>query len=250
MVSTAALKAAIRQGLHAVWANLFPILALQCAMAVTVALYFCWPAAAAVLSSFAAWQHSGGFLAAATATALAGGALSEITLVYLCDKGRWTRQHVENLVFKMGMFSISGGVVFEFYQWQAVWFGTGLAWSVVVPKILVDQFIFSVFWATSYQTLMTRWQILRFSGRRLWNELDGNFVTQRMLPVLVINWMMWIPGVTLIYTMPLNLQTPMNIFGTAIWGILLAAVAKQGQAGGNITAPVPALSEIMAATPE
>ena len=49
-----------------------------------------------------------------------------------------------------------------------------------------------------------------------------------MLPVLVTNWMFWIPGVSLIYSMPLNFQTPLFIFATAIWGILLPAVGRQG----------------------
>jgi hypothetical protein len=249
VISASAFSAAIRKGLKAAGENLLPILVLQSAMAATVAIYFLWPTGSVALSRFAAWQHSGGFLAAAAATALAGGALSEISIIYLCDKGRWTKQHLEKLGFKLIMFFISGSLVFEFYQWQAVWFGTGLAWSVVVPKILVDQFIYTVFWSTPYQTLMTRWHALHYSGRQLWNELDANFITQWMLPVLVTNWMLWIPCVTFIYSMPLNLQTPLNIFASAIWGILLAAVSVQDRAK-NPTAQVPAPPEIMTAIPD
>jgi hypothetical protein len=248
VIPTSALNAAIRKGLRATWDNLLPILVLQGAMAATVAAYFVWPAGSEALSRFAAWQHSGGFLAAAAATALAGGAMSEVSLVYLRDKGRWTPGHLGNLGFKLVMFFISGGIVFEFYQWQAVWFGTGLAWSVVVPKVLVDQFLYTVLWSTPYQTLMTRWQALNYSGRRLWNELNADFIAQRMLPVLVTNWMLWIPCVTFIYSMPLNIQMPLAIFATAIWAILLATVSKQERGTRDITAPV--LPEIMTAIPE
>jgi hypothetical protein len=62
-------------------------------------------------------------------------------------------------------FFIAGAIVYEFYAWQAIWFGQGAAWSVLVPKILVDQFIYTVFWATPYYTLLTRWQALGYSGR-------------------------------------------------------------------------------------
>ena len=42
-------------------------------------------------------------LTAGVATALAGGALAEASLVYFCDRGRWTLRHVENLAFKSAM---------------------------------------------------------------------------------------------------------------------------------------------------
>jgi hypothetical protein len=55
-----------------------------------------------------------------------------------------------------------------------------------------------------------------------------------MLPILVTNWMFWLPGVSLIYAMPLVLQTPLFIFATAIWGLLLPAVAQQERAESNV----------------
>ena len=213
------------------------MLALQTAMAFVVATYYCWPAGASLLARYATWQHSGGILAAAVATALAGGVLSELSRVYIQDKGRWTLTHVDNMVFNMVLFFICGGLVYEFYRWQAVWFGEGATWSVLVPKILVDQFIYSVVVATPLYTFAPRWHELRYSGTKLWQELDINFVTDRMLPVLVTNWMFWLPGVTLIYSMPSILQTPLFIFATAIWGLLLPAVTRQGASHAIETVP-------------
>jgi hypothetical protein len=199
---------------------------LLAAMSVLVATYYCWPAGASVLSQYAAWQHAGGIFRAGLVAGFAGGILSELSVVYICDGGRWNRTHIENMIFRFVVFFIGGMIVYQFYEWQAFWFGDGLSWRVLLPKILVDQFIFSVFWSTSYQTLTFRWQALRYSGSRLWNELDENFVFERMLPVLITNWMFWIPGVTLVYSMPLILQMPLNIFATAIWSLLLAGLAK------------------------
>ena len=227
--SHSVLGRAARKGLLAAWHNLLPMLVLEGAMAVLVAIYYFWPPGAALLSRYAAWQHSGGVLLSALATALAGGVLSELSLVYLQDKGRWTRGHLENMAFKFAMFFVSGIMVYELYLWQAVWFGNGAAWSVLVPKVLVDQFVYSAFWATPFVTILLRWQSLRYSGARLWKELDLDFVLERMLPVLVTNWMFWIPGVCLIYSMPQILQSPLFIFATAIWGLLLPAVTRQGR---------------------
>ena len=196
-------------------------------MAIIVALYYFSPSVAQILERFARWQHSGGILAAAAASSFAGGLLSEASLVYVQEGGRWTRAHLENLLFKMCLFFVSGAAVFEFYEWQAIWFGNGLSWSVIVPKILVDQFGFTVTWSLPVQTISTRWQALHFSGRLLRQELNLNFITDRMLPVLVTNWYFWLPGVTLIYAMPQNLQMPLCILANAIWGILLSATARQ-----------------------
>jgi len=222
------------------------MLVLLTAMAAVVAIYYCWPAGAALLSRYAAWQHAGGVLAAALATACAGGVLSEVSLVYFQNGGRWTRDNLENMAFKWMFFFVSGAIVYEFYGWQAVWWGQGATWQVLVPKILVDQFGYTVFWSTPYNTLLTRWQMLGYSGSRLGMELNGDFVTGRMLPVLVTNWMFWIPGVTLIYSMPLILQTPLFIFATAIWSLLLLAVTRQGSLDRSAVAPVPAVAEILA----
>jgi len=226
------------------------MLALQAAMAVTVAIYYGWPAGTAVLSGYATWQHAGGVFAAALATALAGGVLSELSLVYFQDKGRWSARHFEDMVFKFIFFFINGAVVYEFYCQQAVWFGQGIAWSVLVPKVLVDQFIFTVAWAMPFQTVVFRWQALRYSGKWLWRELNWDFVAERMLPVLVTNWMFWLPGVVLIYSMPTNLQTPLFIFATAIWGLLLPAVTRQGYSETAAPYPVPAPAEILATPAE
>ena len=202
------------------------MLVLLVAMSALVVIYYFWPAGAAALSRYAEWQHAGGIIRTGLVAGFAGGILSELSVIYVRDGGRWTKTNLENMAFRFAVFFFGGVIVGEFYQWQAVWFGDGVSWRVLLPKVLVDQFIFSVFWSTCYQTTVFRWQALRYSGSRLWSELDGNFVIERMLPVLVTNWMFWIPGVTLVYSMPLILQMPLNIFATAIWSLLLAGLAK------------------------
>jgi hypothetical protein len=203
------------------------MLMLQASMAAIVLTYYFWPAGAAVLSSYAAWQHQGGILAAALVTALAAGGLSECSLVYFQNKGRWTLHHVEHMAFKFGMFFIGGAIVYIFYGYQAIWFGNGNSWPVLLKKVFVDQFIFSFFWANPYSATLVRWHALHYSFPKLWREFDLNFATERILPICITGWMFWIPGVFLIYSMPTPLQVPLFIFANAMWGILMPAVAKQ-----------------------
>ena len=217
--------AAIKKGLQAGWENLSAILALETVMALLVASYYFWPTASAALSRFAIWQQSGGILMAALASALAGGVLSEVTLVYFQEGGRWSKGRLENTGFKFVLFFISGAIVYEFYRMQAVWFGNGTAWRVLASKIIVDQLGYTVFWSVPFQVVVTRWHALRFSVSRLRGEMKHDFIRERMLPVLVTNWMLWFPGVTFVYCMPQNLQMPLAIFGNAIWSLLLSTTA-------------------------
>ena len=206
-------------------------------MAAAVASYYCWPAATAIFSRLAAWQHAGGVLYAGLAMAFAGGILSELSLIYFQNKGRWTAAHLDNMVFKTIFFFVNGSIVYEFYTYQTYWFGEGTAWSVLLPKIMVDQLIYSVIWSLPFQTFLFRWHHLRYSGRRLWMELDWSFVVERMLPILITNWMFWIPGVLFIYSMPSVLQMPLAIFATAIWSVLLSAVARHDEPDASATMP-------------
>jgi len=246
--SRSSLGEAFRKGVRAAWQNLPPMLALLAAMAAVVAIYYWWPPGTEVLSRYAAWQQTGGILATAVPLAFAGGWLSELSVIYFQNRGRWTRNNVENMAFKWVLFFIAGAMVYEFYGWQAIWWGQGATWSVLVPKVLVDQFGYTIVFSTPFYALMTRWQILGYSGKRLWMELNWNFVTERMLPILVTNWMFWIPGVTLIYSMPTNLQTSLCIFATAIWGLLLPAVTRQERRETATPAPNPQVAgaEILA----
>ena len=223
----ALLRDAGRKGFDAGRRSLSAMLAILSVMGLVVTLYYLSPAAARIMDSFARWQHSGGVFAAALASSLAGGLLAETSLVYFQDRGRWTRAHLDNVVFRMGLFFISGAVVFEFYERQGAWFGHGTGWSTLVPKILVDQFIFTPIWSIPTQTTASRWHALHYSFPELRRELNLNFVTERMLPVLVTNWMFWLPGVTFVYAMPQNLQMPLCILANAIWGLLLSATARQ-----------------------
>jgi hypothetical protein len=230
---------AVRTGWRAAISNLPSILALQVAMAAIVATYYLWPAAE--------WQGRGGFLANGLALAIAGGVLSQLCLVYVQQRGRWTRTNVENLIFNFVAFFISGCIIYEFYRMQAVWWGNGARLSIIVPKVLVDQFGYTVFFGAPYYALLTRWHALHYSGARLWRELNRDFVTELLLPILVANWMFWIPAVSFVYAMPQVLQAPLGVFATAIWGLLITTVSSRRTAPAPI--PVTIANPPLVATP-
>jgi hypothetical protein len=226
-------------------ASLASIIALQVAMALVVGIYYFWPPGSAVLSRYALWQASGGALGTGLVYSLAGGGLSEISLVCFQQKGRWTKANLESVAFKLVVFFISGCLVYEFYHYQTIWWGTGTSLSVIVPKVLVDQFGYTLLFAAPYYAILTRWHALRYSTTRLWSELRRDFFTERLLPVLVTNWMFWIPAVSFVYAMPSVLQPPLAAFATAIWGLLVTALGSQEAAHTAEPFPVPASPSLL-----
>jgi hypothetical protein len=245
----AAVGDAFRRGWLAAIKNLHAILAFEAAMAAVVGVYYLWPTGSGVLSRYARWQASGGALGTGLVYAVAGGVLSELSLVYFQQRGRWTWTNGESLAFKFAIFFVSGCIVYYFYRWQAVWWGAGTTLSVIFPKVVVDQFGYTVIWSTPYYALLTRWHALRYSGAELWRELDARFLTDRLMPVLATNWMFWIPAVSFVYAMPSVLQPPLAAFATGIWGLLVATVGSQDPSSSVAHDSVAAASPQMLAEP-
>jgi hypothetical protein len=247
----AAASEAVRQGWRAAISNLASILAIQAAIGAVVAMYYLWPAGGAVLSAYARWQISGGPFSNGLACSVAG-MLSEVTFVYFQQRGRWTQANLENLFFKFILFYISGFIVYEFYRYQAIWWGDRPTLSVIATKVIVDQFGYTVIFSAPYFALLTRWQALRYSGTALWREVRDSFLTERLLPVLVTNWMFWIPAISFIYSMPFMLQPALAVFASAIWGVLVSAIGRQEPANSatcNAVAAGPDGSPPMVAAP-
>jgi hypothetical protein len=237
---------ACRRGWRAAVANLRAIVALEGAMAAVVAIYYLWPAGHELMSRYGQWQSANGGLGNGISLALAGGLLSEVSFVYFQNRGRWQWANLESLLFKLVIFFISGVIVYYFYRQQAVWWGNGTGFSTIVPKVIVDQFGYTVIFSAPYFSLLTRWHALRYSGARLWQELRGNFLTDRFLPLIVTNWVFWIPAVSFVYAMPLILQPPLAALATAIWGLLVAALGSQ-EPGSPAEALAPAETQPIAA---
>jgi hypothetical protein len=65
------------------------------------------------------------------------------------------------------------------------------------------------------------------------------FYVLTVLPVLVSNWLFWIPMVVLIYCFPTSLQLPLGILACAIWSLLVAALVEPADALVTSTGELP-----------
>ena len=64
-------------------------------------------------------------------------------------------------------WAMRGVDVDAFYRLQAIIFGNGVDWRTIVSKVLIDQFVYCVFWATPVTALFYSWKDVDFSIKRL-----------------------------------------------------------------------------------
>jgi hypothetical protein len=231
----------VRLGLNAARANFAPAVLVQLLMLSLVISYFYLPAAKPIFEVLTDWNVQGGLFFSFFAMGITVGGITEIFSVYLHKRGRWTGEDLANMSFNFVIFGLLGVMNSIFYQLQAHLFGTGRSLEVLAAKTLVDQFVYTPFLSNPTQTLAFLWRSEQFSFRRTVEKMRQfrQFYVLTVLPVLVSNWLFWIPMVVLIYCFPTSLQLPLGILACAIWSMLLAALVQPADAHSTSTKGVP-----------
>lgn len=120
------------------------------------------------------------------------------------------------------------GVICDaFFTLQAGWFGEGNAFSILIRKTLVDQFVWTVVFITPMNVLFYSWAGRGFplSGLRL-KDLGGLY-REKYVPILVSNWCVWIPVILAVYAFPTPLQIQVSGFACAFWSLLCFRLGKK-----------------------
>jgi hypothetical protein len=99
-------------------------------------------------------------------------------------------------------------------------------------KLAVDQFIYSPFWAVPTYLIALRWMERGCSWKRTRASLDRVFWTRTFPTVLVTNWLIWIPAVTLVYSLPAPLQFPLFSVIMCFFVLLVTLLARGNEEGG------------------
>lgn len=205
---------------------LIPGLILQFFAVVILLVYFNVPGAQVYFTFFGALKINYGFAYSFFATALFGG-LIPFGYLWLSGQLRNNRSVVTVGIFYCVFWGIKGVEVDLFYRLQSSWFGQGNDLATLVTKVAVDQFIYSAFWAAPTITLSYLWMEAGFNLRACWQALDGRYLTQTLPTVIVSNWLVWIPAVSIIYAMPNQLQIPLFNLVLCFWVLLLAVLNKR-----------------------
>jgi hypothetical protein len=230
-------KAIVTSGLAGVKRNALPGLALQSFALVLVLLYYLAPGARPTFDTVAMWKTRYGLGYSALATAIFGGA---IPVLYLLASGQIPRERRRNDFLLCVLFWAYRGIEVDlFYRLQAYLFGDRAAFAVVAPKVLLDQFVYSVLVAAPGQVVFYLWKDRGFSFRAIKPDLNLRYLVGAVATVVFSQWMVWIPAVSIIYCLPLPLQIPLCNVVSCFWVLLLTFVSRRSaEAAGRLRATV------------
>jgi hypothetical protein len=217
-----------RAGFRATMQSIKPAMFVWGLMAAVAALYYAVPASQVFFSGLASLQKRMGLLFPFLGMGLSVGFMAEAVKVGMSKEKRWTRENSLNAVFNLLMFGVLGVLQNYLYAFQEKWFGTGASLAVLVPKVIFDQFVWTVFFANPYQAILYLWKNTGYSWKKVGAKIlpFKAFWGTQILPVLITNWAFWIPMVAIIYCFPAELQLPLAILAVTIWVLLLSILTS------------------------
>ncbi|MBN2811156.1 MAG: hypothetical protein JXP39_04630 [Spirochaetales bacterium] len=224
------LSAALRAGLSSARENALPGLVLWLvAMAVVLGYYFFSPVTDA-LETLGALKARGGFLYSAIATAIFGGLIPffwRSAMNRKSGQSSWPVRPWQAGLFLAAFWAWKGVEVDLFYRFQDILFGAGAEASKIIPKVLMDQFVYNPVWAAWTQILAYWWLENSFRPASLADRALWSSIGPRVLSILISTWGVWIPMVSIIYAMPSNLQIPLFNIALCFWSLMLSSLTKE-----------------------
>ena len=187
--------------------NLLPCLLLNTVAVLLVISYYRWPAAAGFWQAVGDFKLRWSFAFSFGSTVFAAVLLPTFLqwVMGTLPEGRRVFRVVSLALF----WGFRGMEIDLFYQFQGWLFGHGHDAATLAKKVAMDQFIYSVLWAVPTFVIALRWVDNQGSWQRTREGLDRNFWTRTYPSILFTNWLVWIPAVALIYSLPAPLQFPL-----------------------------------------
>ncbi len=207
-------------GLRAARANLVPGLLVQAAMLSILLGYWFYPPTREWLDHLAVLKARWGYGYSAVASIIAGALIPELMRVLVFQRGRVQRENFTNLIFTVPFWCGMGLAVDLLYRQQVVWFGDEATFRVIWKKVLVDQFGYNPLFAAPVIAWLYDWKNsgYRFAGTSRFFTVT--YYREIVVPTLFATWGVWIPIVTILYSLPSLLQIPLFALALSLWVML------------------------------
>lgn len=227
---------ALAIGILSVRTNAVPMVVLWLLAALTVLGYYRCSVVFGMLEPLAKWQRETGWPAAAVNRVVFGGLLPGIfllTITSIRPRRPW-RTVLANCLFA-GVWGVLSNA---FFTLQAQVFGGGTDFPTLVVKVLVDKCVWSACLCVPVSSLFFFWEGRDFSVARCRRDWPKSWLRQMYLPVLLADFMVWIPVQFAVYMFPLPLQIQLVGFAGAFWSLVgLAAGVRLVQARASSASP-------------
>lgn len=222
------LRRARTEALKALRANLLPGILLQSLMACMGAAYLWHPASRAVFGELAAVRSEWGLLFSFIGTALGSAVLPELLRLILPhpeNAGGRTPTLLSRLLFGIPFWGLIGVQVDLFYRLQDFLFGPSETLPVLVKKVAVDALLYCPLLAIPQAVCVMLWRDHGFTGRGFLGHTPLGFYALKIFPVLLANWMVWIPLLCIIYSIPQALSIPFFIVAQCFWVMVFTTLS-------------------------
>ncbi len=218
------LKEVVRLGWGGARSNLLPGAVLWVAGLVLVISYYQVEAVAEVLDKLGRFKldHSPWF--AIVSTALFGSLIPWLVQALFLKGGE--KQPFRQVPWLLLFWGFHGWQVDWLYRIQAGLFGNGIDFMTILKKTLVDEFVWVPFLAVWQLVLGYLWIEKKGSMAEVRAALKKKPFFDRVIPLMIANWVVWIPAVSLIYLFPLPLQLPLMNIILALWCLILTFFTK------------------------
>jgi hypothetical protein len=137
-------------------------------------------------------------------------------------EGRWRRVGLLTL-----FWGYRGMEIDLFYRLQGWLFGSGNDVGTLLTKVAVDQFVMSPLWFVPTYLIALRWVDMGGSWSRTRASLGGEFWKGTLPTVLVTNWLVWIPTLALVYSLPAALQFPLFSVVMCFFILIVTLLARE-----------------------
>lgn len=218
-----------RLGWQAARTNLLPgAIIVILALGVLVG-YHKWPAFHDALEQVRVWKDRFGFLFSAVSTAFFAGLLP--LFFRLIPKETRNDPQFRHLPFFLAFWALKGLEFDALYRIQAWIFGDNADAGTVVTKVLVDQFVYVPFWGVPTLLICFLWKDCGYSPRETRRQLNRRWFTDSAIPLLIANWIIWIPAVAIIYNLPMTLQLPLQNLILCLFVLLVMILTGRNRSG-------------------
>ena len=224
---TVAREAPWLAGLRAARANVVPGLIVQALMLAVLLAYFFYPPTREWLDRLAEIKSRWSYGYTAIASVIAGALIPELLRVLVFQKGQIRRENGANLFFTIPFWCFMGIMVDFFYRCQAGWFGAEATFAVVVKKVVVDQFLYTPLFASPVTAWLYDWKNRDYRLAGLRDFFTRDYYAGTIFPRLLAAWVVWIPVVSILYSLPSELQIPLFALALSLWVILYTWMTEQ-----------------------
>lgn len=222
-----AFSIAIRSGIQAIRDVILPGVILLVVAAILAYLYYFQPEVHYIFNIYGAWRIEYGVIVSMGFLAFCSGLLPWTFRMLL--PGMKPQHPRSELIFLTLYWGAIGWCNDTVYSFQGDMFGEGNNVSIVIYKVLFDQFVYSLIFAAPLNGTAYYWKDTNYSMRLLKASFNRQWYPKIVLPMYIMGLTIWIPGTSIIYSMPAELQIFMASIISCFFSLICSYVAAHAR---------------------